>query len=187
LAIGQILLIKHNHPDGVAHLERAAASNPMHLRAGAFYMIASYYARNAQHDHADAWLVKAEQASDQSVDANRERNAITKRNRFKPSRLDPQSMAALEAAVMQSAAGAQIKRIWIVEKQVQQFPEVPVHVVLFKPNFFSRGKDKIAAKLAQELGQNPAFKGDWFFLPDVRVRRPVAKKIKAVATRVGFP
>jgi Zn-dependent protease with chaperone function len=181
LAMGRRLLSKHNHFSSVEHLERAADANPMHVRAAAFYLIAAYFARNSHHELSDAWLLKAEQAGDESADAYRERNNISSRNQFKSSRLNVAALAGVKVAILQSPVGGKIKRLWIVEKQVRRFPEAPVHVVLYKSKLFARGKKDLASQLVQELEKSGTLKGHLFCVPDVRVRRALAKKIKAAA------
>jgi Zn-dependent protease with chaperone function len=183
LAIGQILLSKHNHSGGIDHLMQAAAANPMQLREPALYLIAGFFTRQGQHEIADTWRVQAEQAGRDSTEAQIERNAVTANDRFKPSRLTAAEQANVSAAVKQTTVGASIKTIWIVEKQVQQFPAVPVHVVLVQPTLFAFDKADIAKKLVQEIGPTQKLVGDWFFIADVGHRRPVAKKIKAVQPR----
>jgi Zn-dependent protease with chaperone function len=180
LAIGQILLSKHQHSGGIEHLMQAAAANPMQLREPALYLIAGFCARQGQHEVADTWRVQAEQAGHDSTEAQIERNAVTANDRFKPSRLTATEQADVIAMVKKTTVGSSIKNIWIVEKQVKQFPDVPVHVVLVQPTLFAFDKANIARKLVQEIGPTQKLVGDWFFIADAGQRRPVAKKIKAV-------
>lgn len=178
--IGRLLLMKGNDAAGVPFLE-SAAENVM-LREQAFGMIAAFWGQNDRPDLSEAYLRRAEAAYDENVEARAERDEITAADRFKASTIAPDLAAAVANAIRSSSIGASITEIRIAEKAVRRFPDFPVYVVLAKPALFSRNKDAIGTRLAQEVSQSLSLPHTWFFLAETRDARAIARKIKAVAS-----
>ncbi|MDX2307986.1 MAG: M48 family metalloprotease [Hyphomicrobium sp.] len=176
-AIGRIQLIEREDPRGLAYLE-IAADDPRHAEVAAG-LIAAYHQSHERPDLAEVWQSRAEVAYDRMSAAQVERNDVLPADTFQPPRLDAALLVAFGEAVGCAPVAQKIKRVWIAEKVVAQFPEWPIYVVLAEPHLFTLAKEEIGQRLAAELSQSTELPHTWLFLTTSSTSRKLASKLKA--------
>jgi len=183
-AIGRILLIEREDPAGLAYLETAA--NHRSYGETAAGMIAAHHQSHDQPELAEHWTARAEAAYDRMNEARAERSDAFVTDTFVKARLDDAELARIAEAIRQTAVGKKIKQLWLAEKSVKHFPDLPVYVLAAKPKFFAWNKEEIGQRLAGELTQQIELPDAWIFVPAVNSNRALVKKIKAGGRAIPY-
>lgn len=146
LAIGRLLL-ERGDSSGIAYLEQAMREPSLQLAAAETAW--RFYSKQQQTEHSKQWLIQLEAATDRLNAARQERAELpTTADLIEPS---PESLSQLKPLVASLAKHKNVHALWLAEKQVAYFPNYPVYVVAVKIRGFVLNREKLQAKLLNEL------------------------------------
>lgn len=157
--LGCVLLARRQDPAGIEYLHRAIEREPMYMRAG-LPLLAEFYKSQGQLDEAEDCTQLMQQRERDLAKAIDQRERLRTRDRFETDDLPPR---LVDLIVQQLAEYPPIKRVDLVRKQVDQFPETPYYVMLVerRARCFalerSEEAEHYAARLQEELLLLPSF------------------------------
>jgi Zn-dependent protease with chaperone function len=122
--LGQLLLTDQN-ADGVAHLERAMAKDPMLTLSGC-ELIYAFLKQQGRLKEAQTYVDRWEQQQKILDRANHERMVVSDRDTFTPHNLTPGTIAPLRQQLQNFP---QVKEAYLVQKVVAHLPETPLYVL----------------------------------------------------------
>lgn len=174
LAIGQLLL-ERGDPSGIAYLEQAMLEPSLELAATEAAW--QFYSKHHQTEASKQWLIRLEAATDRLNAARQERAELQVTDTLIDP--NPESLTQLKPLVAKLAKHNKVKAIWLAEKQVEIFPNYPVYVVAIKVRGLVFNREKLQAKLLNELGSPTDF-----FLINSLMHKKLFKQASTIGRRI---
>jgi Zn-dependent protease with chaperone function len=174
-SVGRILTAQDD-PAGLALLDEVMAAVPS-VRAAGLVLQQAYHQRRG--DKAEARRLHAEtlRHADRTDTAEAERNIISRTDKFLPHGLGEEELTALRASL--ATFDGQIKRAWLLRKELTQFVEHPLYVLIIEHKSGRSIADNTANVLIDKAVEAVKLPGQGFIIPltkatdwlDVHVRR----------------
>ena len=146
LAMGRLLL-ERGDPSGIAYLEQAMLEPSLQLDAAEAAW--RFYSQQQQTEPSKYWLLQLEAATDRLNAARQERAELPNTATLIEPSLE--SLTQLQPLVANLIQHKNVQALWLAEKQVAHFPNYPVYVVAVKIRGFVLNREKLQAKLLNEL------------------------------------
>lgn len=143
-ALGRLLL-KLDDEAGIHYLNQAMSNH--HAVIPACELIHAYYQKQGDQDHADTYLIKAEQHMDLQDQAENERANLYDDDVYLPDELSSAKFTTLQE---QFKKVGHIKAAWICRKQVNIFPDEPVYVVTYEKKWLA-SQEKVEQQILDTL------------------------------------
>lgn len=172
-ALGQLLL-KRNNKEGIHYLNQAMLNH--HMVIPACELIHAYYLKQGDQNHADEYLIKAEQHMDLQDQANNERANLYDHDVYIPDELSPTKFSELQE---QFKKIGNVKEAWICRKRVKIFPDEPIYVVVYVRKWFSSQE-----KVKQQILDTLELPSEYFILEKNGVHKKFAKKALMVSREI---
>jgi Zn-dependent protease with chaperone function len=172
--IGQLKLARGD-ASGLTHLENALSAHRLVLPA--CELAYAFLLRADDRSGADRWRQRAEHQLDAYEAARRERERLTNKDELIPSSLPEAHVLAL---AQQLRAFERLKGAWVAQKKVTLLPDEPVLVIAYETRGWRWSRDKLHARLANEV--------DWpaltYFVPKSSEFRRLRKTVFEIGTRL---
>lgn len=145
-AAGRLLLM-NNNGQGITHLEKAMTKDELLTEKGC-NLIIDYLHRQNENKKAEVYIQKTQDFNLKKQHSHKERLNIGIADKFKMQQL---SKATLNQWITVFMDKKQIKKAWLVEKEVKYFPQIPAYVLMVQFKFGIYRKKKIITNLSAEL------------------------------------
>lgn len=146
-AVGRLLLAQDDAA-GITHMEKAMALDPARTEAASEW-IGDFLHRHGRAEEARAHFARAYEAQRTATEAEKERAALTTRDKFMPHGVDEDTLAALRARLAQQP---RIAKAWLARKVLDHRPdEDPVYGLAVQTVFWYPAGRKYVTKLCEEL------------------------------------
>ncbi|MBO2008645.1 M48 family metallopeptidase [Hymenobacter negativus] len=159
--VGRMLTLQDD-PAGLALLDEVMAQVPS-ARASGLLLQQAYHQRRG--DKAEARRLQTEtlRHADRSDVAQAERDNIRPTDHFLPHGLPADSLTTLSAQLAEYST--EIKRVWLLRKELTQFVEHPLYVLVVEQSAGRSVPDATSAALAQKLAGALTMPGESFIIP----------------------
>jgi hypothetical protein len=143
---------------GIELLERASELDPALAQACAFHVV-EYLRRHGRNADARSHMDELAQAAERDERARRERAQVRTSDKLLPHELPPE---AVQALVEQLRTFPEVRYAWLVRKQTQYYPDVPLYVlgVCRKSYWWKLESSGAQKRLAQALATNVQYPGE---------------------------
>jgi hypothetical protein len=125
-------------------------------------LLRDYYWAQGDKDRAQHWHARYAERTARLEEARAERDEITIKDRWLPHGLDAEARAALSA---QLARIPELRRAWLVRKDVRQFAEDPLFVLGYRVTPWYRLTDTAAGgRVMAQLREQVTWPGETFLI-----------------------
>lgn len=182
------MLLTSDDATGVEHLEAAMAADQS-LTHAACEELYGYFSRTGQKDKLRPLENRLDQHGEVSELANAERSSAGPNDRLLPPEL---TEAELKSVSTICSGHEGIVAAYVVQKQVQHFPETPMFLVLLRipTPWWKPRTQRTVLKVVNTVADGIEVRGNWLVFSEEDDRRQLCKKIRetpgsCVYTRAG--
>lgn len=160
-AVGRILTAQDD-PAGLALLEEVMAHLPA-ARATGLALQQAYHQRRGDKDAARRLQAETLRHADRSDAAEAERNTLRRTDHFLPHGLGEEELAGLRTSL--ATFGDQIKRAWLLRKELTQFVEHPLYVLVVEHKSGRSVAENTSTLLINKVVEAVKLPGQGFIVP----------------------
>ncbi|WP_035558764.1 M48 family metallopeptidase [Hymenobacter sp. IS2118] len=160
-AVGRILIMQDD-PAGLPLLEEVMAQLPA-ARTGGLALQQAYHQRRGDKDAARRLHTETLRHADRNDAAEAERNTISRTDNFLPHGLGEEELAGLRTSL--AAFGDQIKRAWLLRKELTHFVEHPLYVLVVEHKSGRSVAEKTSTLLINSVVEAVKLPGQGFIVP----------------------
>jgi hypothetical protein len=160
-AVGRILTLQDD-PAGLALLEEVMERLPA-ARATGLLLQQGYHQRRGDKEAARRLQAETLRHADRSDAAEAERNSISRADNFLPHWLSEAEVADLRTSL--AGLGEHIKRAWLLRKELTQFVEHPLYVLVVEHKSGRSVSENTSALLINKVVETVTLPGQGFIVP----------------------
>ena len=160
-AVGRILTAQDD-PAGLALLDEVMERLPA-ARATGLVLQQAYHQRRGDKEAARRLQAETLRHADRSDAAEAERNTLSRTDNFLPHGLPEEELVALRAGLAE--LGDHVKRAWLLRKQLTQFVEHPLYVLVVEHKSGRSVADNTSAVLVNKVVDGVKMPGQSFIVP----------------------
>lgn len=160
-AVGRILTAQDD-PAGLALLDEVMAREPS-VRAAGLLLQQGYHQRRGDKAEARRLQVEELRHADTLDAAQAERNTLQSTDHFLAHGLPEEELATLRAGL--AAHGGGLRRAWLLRKELTQFVEFPLYVLVVELVAGRSAPEATVTALVQQLAQQLVLPGEGFVVP----------------------